>query len=892
MQEPNIYDPHALQKKWAKRWLETKIYKAIDYDKRPKKYILVEYPYPSAAGLHMGHTRNYAGLVDPYVRFLRMSGYNVLYPMGWDAFGLPAYNYALKVGKPPQEAVKEAIASFKEQLLALGISFDWDREISSADPKYYKWTQWIFIQLYNHWYDSDFVREDGKKGKARHIEELPVPKEVKQKGPKAVEEYKDKFRLAVRGKVNTFYCPHCKTSIAREEVLPNGTHERCKKPVEVRQIVQWIVRMTAYADRLIEDLDLVDYDQSIKLGQINWIGRKYGALIDFDLVDETGNVINLTDTGGAAQDNVTNMTKMVQEQETTKSNATQGATLKVFTTRPDTLYGVTFVAISPYHWLVQDFIEALPNKDQVKKYVHESFVSRDYDKKAKTGVPTGLYAKHPLTGKLVPIFVADYVLEDVGTGAVMGVPAHDQRDLEFARKYDLEVITVIVPEKYKDKPEAFKIKDAAYTEPGILVNSGPYTGMKSTEAKQRILQDLQQKGLGKKHKYYKLRDWNFSRQHYWGEPIPMVHCQKCGTVPLPTKDLPLVHPRLDDFRPTEDGRSPLERATDWVNTTCPKCGGPAKRDTDVMPTWAGSNWYYLRYLDPNNNERLVDYNIAKYWLPVDFYDGGAEHTTMHLLYTRFIYKFLYDLGIVPYPEPFSKRKHHGMVLGPDGKKMSKSRGNVINPTDVIAEYGADAVRVYMGFMGPYEDDVPWSDAGVRGVKRFLDRLWRYILEAKQQGFVKKNTEEYESDLHKLVKKVTEDLQRLKHNTAIAAYMEFLNKYLKKEHPTLENAKILVQLIAPYAPYMAEELWEKLGQEYSVHTTTWPKYDKNKIKQGQIQIAVQINGKVRANIKVDAEASKEQIIEAAKSHPNVQKYLQGKQVQKVVYVPGRLVSFVV
>ena len=877
------YNPELLYKKWSKYWLENKVYKAYDFDKRPKKYILVEYPYPSAAGLHMGHTRNYAGLVDPYVRFLRMNNYKVLYPMGWDAFGLPAYNYALKVNKSPQEVVKENIKNFKEQLLRLGISVDWDREINTSSPEYYKWTQWIFLQLYNHWYDPEFKREDGGKGKARHIAELPIPEEVKKKGEQAVKEYKDAHRLAYKDKIEVFYCPSCKTAVAREEVEKDGTHERCHKPVEVRTVDQWILRMTAYADRLIDDLQLVDFDEHIKQGQINWIGRKYGAEIAFDVVDEQG--CQVVDTTNDA-------TKTTQNK------------LWVFTTRADTLMGVTFLVVSPNHWLVRDYLDKMPNKQQVKKYVQRALTaraSRDFDEnKEKTGQITGLYAVHPITGQKVPIFVTDYVLEDVGTGAVMGVPAHDQRDYEFAKKYGLEIKVVIAPKQQAEKADykgsfADLIKQEAYVKPGVLVNSGKYNGLTTEQAKKHIVADLQKQGLAKSVKYYKLRDWNFSRQHYWGEPIPIVYCQKCGTVPLPTSQLPLKHPKLDDYHPMPDGSSPLLRAKDWINTTCPVCGGPAKRETDVMPTWAGSNWYYVRYLDPHNNERLVDYNKAEYWLPVDFYDGGAEHTTMHLLYSRFIYKFLYDLGVVPYPEPYQKRKHHGMVLASDGKKMSKSRGNVINPNDVVNEYGADAVRVYMGFMGPYDADIPWSDEALRGVKRFLDRLWEYILNYDTNKQAEDDTNEQDREylhkLHTLIKKITEDIQALKHNTAIAAYMEFLNE-VKNIRPSKQSAEILVKLIAPYAPFMAEELWEKLGNKPSVHLQEWPKYNEKYLQAQTVRYVVQVNGKVRGNIDMPINATKEQVIEQAKHHPNVEKYLKDKEVKKVVFVSGKLVSFVV
>ncbi len=859
-----IYNPQLLQKKWTAFWLKNKTFKAYDFDKRQKKYILVEYPYPSSAGLHMGHTRNYAGLIDPYVRFLRMNNYNVLYPMGWDSFGLPAYNYALKIGKSPQEVVKQNIKNFKEQLLKLGISVDWDREINTSDPSYYKWTQWIFLQLYNHWYDPDFVRKDGGKGKARNIAELPIPKEIREKGKKAIKEYQDKFRLAYKDKIEVFYCPSCKTAVAREEVESDGTHERCHNPVELKMVDQWILRMTAYADRLIDDLKLVDFDESIKQAQINWIGRKYGADIKFEIVDNAGKKIIDKD-------------------------------LWVFTTRADTLMGVSFVVISPKHWLVRDYKNLMPNKQGVVNYVTNALATRashEFENKAKTGEKTGLYAKHPITGKLVPIFVADYVLEDVGTGAVMGVPAHDQRDYEFAKKYGLDIIVVIAPKNYKGKDtKDFDklVKEQAYTEYGVLVNSGKYNGLTTEQAKKQIVKDLQKQGAGKIRKYYKLRDWNFSRQHYWGEPIPMVYCKKCGIVPLKTSDLPLKHPKLDNYKPFDDGKSPIWRAKEWLQTTCPVCGGPATRETDVMPTWAGSNWYYVRYIDPHNNERLVDYNKAEYWLPVDYYDGGAEHTTMHLLYSRFIYKFLYDLGVVPYPEPYQKRKHHGLVYGPDGKKMSKSRGNVINPNDVVDEYGADAVRTYMGFMGPYEANIPWSDEALRGVKRFLERLWEYTLSYDENTQL---NEDYLYNLHFLIKKITEDIQEFKHNTAIASYMEFLNK-VKKQKPNKQVAEILIKLIAPYAPFMAEELWELIGNKPSVHLQKWPKYNEKYLQKSKVKYVVQVNGKVRGQLEIDANASEEQVKKQALKIENVKKYVDklSNGIKKVVFIKDKLINFV-
>ncbi len=861
-----------IQQKWSKRWVEENLYQALDFHpSKEKMYIMSEFPYPSHTGLHMGHARSYM-MTDILARFWRMKGKNVLFPMGWDAFGLPTYNYAIKVGRPPFEVKEESVKNFKNQLIALGGSFDWSREIDTTDPNYYKWTQWIFIQFYNHWYDPEYKRPDGGKGMARPIEELPIPEKVRKQGKRAIKEYQDKFRLAYKGKMPVYYCPHCKIGVADEEVEPGGTHERCHKPLEKRYLEQWLLRITAYADRLIDDLDTVDYPESVKEAQRNWIGRKYGTEVDFYL-------------------------------ENTDYKIT------IFTTRIDTIYGVTFVAVSPEHSFVDWYLENAKNLgvddqtfEKVKAYVEKTRkeVKKEFEIKEKTGVDTGLNVVHPLTGESIPVFVADFVLQEVGTGAIMGVPAHDQRDFEFAQKMGLPIYPVIIPPGvYKAGEDAIMEwvmqLTKAYEDNGIMYASGDFSGLKNTEAKPKIEEYLINMGIARRVKYYHLRDWVFSRQHYWGEPTPMVYCEKCGWNPVPEDQLPVTLPELDDYRMAEDGTSPLQRATDWINTTCPECGGPARRETDVMPNWAGSNWYYIRYLDPHNDKQLVDPKKAEYWLPVDFYDGGAEHSTMHLLYSRFVHKFLYDIGVVPTPEPYAKRRNHGLVYGPDGKKMSKSRGNVVNPWDVIEQFGSDPVRMYVAFMGPYDGNVPWSDEGLIGVARFLERTVEYLdrsIENLKSNPDYKNTQEFTADLHRLIKRVGGDIENLKFNTAVAALMEFLNNH---EDTPLDatNLRVFIKLLAPFVPFLAEDYWEKIGEKYSVHTSKWPEYDEKLVNQYLVYtLVVQVNGKVRNQIKVQGKISQEEAEKLAKESPKVAKYLEGKQIKKVIYVPGRLINFVV
>ena len=842
-----VYDFNKLVKKWSEKWLNTDIYRAKDFDKRPKKYVLVEFPYPSAAGLHMGHCRNYSAF-DAYARYFRMKNYNVLYPMGWDTSGLPTYNYALKVNKDPNDVAKDNVHNFKRQLMELGLSVDWSREINTMTPEYYKWTQWIFVQLYNHWYDPGFKRDDGGIGKARHVSELKIPQDIKDKGKKAVNEYIDQFRLAYKDKMPVFYCPSCKSGVANEEVEADGTHERCHNPVEVRNLEQWVLRITAYADRLIEDLALVDYSESIKRAQINWIGRKYGASVKFTVpeVDDA---------------------------------------LEVYTTRPDTIFGVTFMVIAPNSDFVNKHLSKMPNKDEVETYVKHAIVSKNTQTKEKTGIFTGLYAKHPITGKNIPIYVSDFVVAEYGTGAIMGVPAHDQRDHDFANKYDLDIIPVIKP-----KDSEWDYSEEAYSGDGELINSEFLNGLSVEKAKEKILKYLEENNLGRKKKAYHLRDWVFSRQHYWGEPTPMVYCSECGWNPVPVSDLPVELPRLKDYKMGEDGSSPLQRAEEWKKTKCPVCGKEAVRETDVMPNWAGSNWYYLRYLDPHNDEKLVDFNKADYWMPVDLYDGGAEHNTMHLLYSRFIYKFLYDIGVAPHPEPYKKRITHGMVLGPDGKKMSKSRGNVINPDDIVSKYGADVVRMYVMFMGPHDGTLPWSDESLLGMKRFLDRVWTYAVKNISDGFSKEVDKDVKVLLNRTAKKVGDHLESIKFNTAIASLMEFFNKY-EKVKTSKETLETFLIILAPFAPFITEELWNKLGNEDSIHVQMWPEFDTSLDQTATVDIVVQVNGKMRGKVNVQKDISEDDLIEVIKTDDRIYKYFK-QGYKKVIYIPNKLINFIV
>ncbi|WP_417075198.1 leucine--tRNA ligase [Hominenteromicrobium sp.] len=801
----NKYNPSEIEPKWQKKWEEAGVFHASNTSDKPKYYALIEFPYPSGQGLHVGHPRPYTAL-DVVSRKRRMEGYNVLYPIGWDAFGLPAENYAIKNHVHPEEITKKNIARFKQQIQSLGISFDWSREISTIDPKYYKWTQWVFLQLF-------------------------------------------KNGLAYKKEMSVNWCTSCKCVLANEEVV-NGVCERCGSEVIHKVKSQWMLKITAYAQRLIDDLDLVDYPDRVKTQQKNWIGRSEGAEVDF--------------------------------------NTTAGDKLTVYTTRPDTLYGATYMVVSPEHPFIEKWADKLQNLDAVRAYQAEAAKKSDFERtevaKDKTGVRLeGVEAINPLTGTTIPIFISDYVLVSYGTGAIMAVPAHDTRDWEFAKKFDLPIIEVV---KGGDvQKEAFTDCDT-----GIMVNSGILDGMTVEEAKVRIKDYLEETGIGHRKVNYKLRDWVFARQRYWGEPIPIVHCEKCGYVPIDESELPLVLPQVDSYEPTDNGESPLSKMTDWVNTTCPKCGGKAMRETDTMPQWAGSSWYFLRYMDPHNDESFASKEALNYWHQVDWYNGGMEHTTLHLLYSRFWHKFLYDIGQVPTAEPYAKRTSHGMILGENGEKMSKSRGNVVNPDDVVNEFGADTLRLYEMFIGDFEKAAPWSNAGIKGCRRFIERYWNLQSILVDGEAIRP---EMENSFHKAIKKVSYDIENLKFNTAIAALMALMNVIAEKGSINKAELSVFTMLLNPFAPHVTEEVWSemKLG-EGMVTEQPWPKYDESKCKDDVIEIVVQVNGKVRARLCVAADIQKDDAIALAKAEDRIAAEINGKNVVKEIYVPGKLVNIVV
>ena len=802
------YDFTAIEKKWQTRWKDEKTFACQTGDtSKPKFYGLVEFPYPSGNGLHVGHARPYTAM-DVVARKKRMDGYNVLFPIGFDAFGLPTENYAIKNHIHPAKVTKDNIANFTKQLHMLGYSFDWDRVVDTTDPSYYKWTQWIFLQLYKH-------------------------------------------GLAYKTTMPVNWCTSCKCVLANEEVV-EGVCERCGAPVIRKEKSQWMLKITAYAQRLIDDLDGLDFIERVKTQQKNWIGRSTGAEVTF--------------------------------------KATTGEDIVVFTTRPDTLFGATYMVLSPEHALVKGWLESgkLNNADDVKAYQAAAASKSDLERtelnKEKTGVCLdGVKGINPVNGKEIPIFISDYVLATYGTGAIMAVPAHDDRDWEFAKKFGCEIIEVVSGGEDVQKA-AFTAKD----ETGILVNSDFLNGLTVKDAIPVITKWLEEKGIGEAKVNYKLRDWVFSRQRYWGEPIPMVWCDKCGWQPLPEEQLPLLLPDVDSYEPTDDGESPLSKMTDWVNTTCPCCGGPAKRETDTMPQWAGSSWYFLRYMDPHNDKALASKEALDYWSPVDWYNGGMEHTTLHLLYSRFWHKFLYDIGVVPTKEPYQKRTSHGMILGEGGEKMSKSRGNVVNPNDIIDQYGADTMRTYIMFIGDFEKAAAWSANAVKGCKRFLDRVWNLATEQEHVG------EEYsqanELAVHKAIKKVSEDIEAMKFNTAIAALMALVNDFYANG-ASRGDMKALLLMLSPFAPHMCEELWEMAGYGGQVCLQSWPEYDESKTVTATVQMAVQVGGKVKANIVVPAEASDEEIVAAALAEPKVEKLAQGMTLVKSIVVKGKLVSLI-
>ena len=796
------YNPKEIEKKWQKVWEDEKAFQATNDFSKPKYYALVEFPYPSGQGLHVGHPRPYTAL-DIVARKRRMQGYNVLYPMGWDAFGLPTENYAIKNKVHPKEVTKKNVARFKAQLQALGYSFDWDREINTTDPNYYKWTQWIFLKLF-------------------------------------------KAGLAYKTEMPINWCTSCKCGLANEEVV-NGVCERCGSPVIRKVKSQWMLKITAYADKLIDDLDGLDYIERVKVSQKNWIGRSHGAEVDFQIKDK--------------------------EEK-----------LRIYTTRPDTLFGVTYMVVSPEHPYLDKYKDEIKNWDEIVAYREMAARKSDFERtelaKDKTGVAIdGLLAINPVNGEEIPIWVSDYVLMSYGTGAIMAVPAHDTRDWEFAKKFDLPIIEVVAGGE--------NVQEEAYTDvaSGKLINSGFLDGLEVAEAKKKMIAFLEEKGIGKSKTNFKLRDWVFSRQRYWGEPIPIVKCEKCGYVPLPESELPLELPDVDSYMPTDNGESPLAAMTDWVNTTCPCCGGPAQRETDTMPQWAGSSWYFLRYTDPKNTEALASKEALKYWLPVDWYNGGMEHTTLHLLYSRFWHRFLYDQGVVPTKEPYQKRTSHGMILGENGEKMSKSRGNVVNPDDIVMDYGADTLRTYEMFIGAFDLSASWSENGVKGCRRFLDRVWK-LQEILVDGNEYRSA--FETKMHQTIQKVSSDFENLKYNTAIAAMMSLLNDFYKEGSINRAEFKTFLILLNPVAPHITEEIWENCGYEGRVYAQTWPEFDEAKTVEDTIELPVQINGKTRAVVTLPADVDKDTAIAAGKEL--IADKLTGTIV-KEIYVPGRIINIV-
>ena len=800
------YDFAAVEKKWQDIWEKENTFAAANDYSKPKFYALVEFPYPSGQGLHVGHPRSYTAL-DIIARKRRMEGYNVLYPMGWDAFGLPTENYAIKNHIHPEIVTHDNIAHFKQQLKSLGLSFDWTREINTTDPDYYKWTQWIFLQMFKH-------------------------------------------GLAYKKEMSVNWCTSCKCVLANEEVV-GGVCERCGGEVVHKVKNQWMLGITKYAQRLIDDLDTVDYIDRVKTSQINWIGRSTGAEINFD--------------------------------------TTAGDVLTVYSTRPDTLYGATYMVIAPEHPYIEKWAGRIANLDAVRAYQEEAARKSEFersemsDSKEKTGVCIdGVRGINPATGKEIPIFISDYVLMTYGTGAIMAVPGHDDRDWAFAKKFGLPIVEVV---------SGGNVEEAAYTDcdTGTMVNSGMLDGLSVEDAKKKITAWLTETGRGHEKVNYKLRDWVFSRQRYWGEPIPIIHCPHCGMVPVPEDQLPLRLPEVESYEPTDTGESPLAKMEDWVNTTCPICGAPAKRETDTMPQWAGSSWYFLRYCDPHNDKELASKEALDYWLPVDWYNGGMEHTTLHLLYSRFWHKFLYDIGVVSTPEPYQKRTSHGMILGENGEKMSKSRGNVVNPDDIVRQYGADTLRTYEMFIGDFEKAATWNTSAIRGCKRFLERVWG-LMDIAVPG------DEYSGQLehafHKTIKKVSEDIEQMKYNTAIAAMMTLLNDITAAGRITHRELRTLVTLLNPFAPHITEEIWAQMGFEGQVSQQSWPAFDPAKCVDDTVEIALQVTGKIKARIDVPVDITAADAIALARSHEAVAPLLAGKTVVKEIYVPGKLVNLVV
>lgn len=801
------YNFRSIESKWQKIWNDEKAYKVeIDHSK-PKFYALVEFPYPSGAGLHVGHPRSYTAL-DVVSRKKRMQGFNVLYPMGFDAFGLPAENYAIKTGVHPAISTKQNIENFTRQLKSIGFSFDWDRSFATCDPEYYKWTQWMFIQLWKH-------------------------------------------GLAYKSKMAINWCPSCKVGLANEEVV-NGCCERCGAPVVRRDKEQWMVAITKYADRLIDDLKEVDFIDRVRSTQINWIGRSEGAELDFELTDNNGNSL--------------------------------GKNMVVYTTRPDTTFGVTYTVMAPEHEYVKELMNCFENAAEVQNYIDEAAKKSELQRTAdttKTGVELkGIKARNPFTGKLIPVFISDYVLTGYGTGAIMAVPAHDQRDYDFAKVFNLPIVQVL---------DGGDISEKAWEEDGKHINSGFLDGMDKKEAMAAAIKYAEEKGFGKSKVNFKLRDWVFSRQRYWGEPIPMVYCEHCGWQPIPEDQLPLKLPDVPDYRPNDNGDSPLANATEWVKTTCPCCGGPARRETDVMPNWAGSSWYFLRYCDPHNDKEFASKEALDYWMNVDWYNGGMEHTTLHLLYSRFWHKFLYDCGYVPMPEPYHKRTSHGMILASNGEKMSKSRGNVVNPDDIVSTYGADTFRLYEMFIGPFDQVAMWSEESLNGVYRFVSKV--YALFKKMSKDAKPTADDLRA-MHKCILEVTDRVDTMKFNTAVSSLMIYVNYLSDMAQIPAEMYETLIKLLSPFTPHLAEEMWARLGHDTLVITETWPIGDAKLAEDNMVTMGVQMNGKMRGTISVAKNAAKEDVEKAALALENVARQLEGQSVKKIIVVPNRIVNIVI
>ncbi len=832
------YNFKEVEQKWQNKWEKEGTFHAKqDFANKKKWYGLIEFPYPSGQGLHVGHPRSYTAL-DIIARKKRMEGYNVLYPIGFDAFGLPAENYAIKNHVHPKITTENNVNHFREQLKSLGFSFDWSREVNTTDPNYYKWTQWIFIQLY-------------KKG------------------------------LAYKATMPINFCTGCKVGLANEEVV-NGVCERCGSPVVQKEKSQWMLKITEYAQRLIDDLDGIDFLDKIKAQQKNWIGRSEGAEVNFPIASE--------------KDIVVNANAKVEKINTEKDY------LCIYTTRPDTIFGATYMVVAPEHELIKKYADSIINIEEVNSYKEKAALKSDFERaelnKEKTGVEIkGIKAINPLTNEAIPIWISDYVLITYGTGAIMAVPAHDDRDFEFAQKFNLPIKQVI-REKEKSNTENtttisknHMVLEQAFTDVdnGIAINSEFLDGLTSKEAIQKAIQYIEEKGLGKRKVNYKLRDWVFSRQRYWGEPIPMVYCEDCGWNPIPESELPLVLPDIEDYEPGENGESPLAKQTEWIKTKCPCCGKEAKRETDTMPQWAGSSWYFLRYMDPHNDEALASKEALEYWSPIDWYNGGMEHTTLHLLYSRFWHKFLYDIGVVPTKEPYQKRTSHGMILGGNGEKMSKSKGNVINPDDIVKEFGADTFRVYEMFMGPFDQTAPWSMESIRGCGKFLDRVW-HLQDILVEG--DEYSPEHEKMMHKAIKKVSSDIEEMKFNTAVAEFMKMTNEFYKDKKINKAEYKTFLQLLNPFAPHMTEELYQLLGEDKTINETPWPTYDEAKTIDDEIEIPVQVNGRVKVVITVPKDANQAEVKAIVDANDIAQKAIEGKTVVKEIYVKGRIYNIVV